>query len=326
MLNTADPHHHRQPSLGELHQELENEQEAQVNRLLHMIRMQQDQIAQMQRQQQNAQQEPSPTSTEQTRFPTPPSNLQTPGTNITDPSSPRSSSIPGLPHAHGHFNRPHSLSRQSSARMSNAGTNSRGGSPAFPPAANSIGPLTEDFLLGGTRDECAFYQAETQMLTRENQMLKLRIRELGKHLCSSILGLRWVAELGETRTTNGGCDQSCPAQRRWCQWAIITQSRSELSAREPACNFRKRVCATDSRGGRASCEGRLSPEKVLLFFCMLILLGTFGEELAGWDFFATGMIGKVLGAATSDWGSKGGRLYMEGKCQMSGRYEAMILG
>lgn len=30
------------------------------------------------------------------------------------------------------------------------------------------------------RDESAFYQAETQNLTRENQMLKLRIRELGK--------------------------------------------------------------------------------------------------------------------------------------------------
>jgi hypothetical protein len=30
------------------------------------------------------------------------------------------------------------------------------------------------------RDESAFYQAETQNLTRENQMLKLRIRELGE--------------------------------------------------------------------------------------------------------------------------------------------------
>lgn len=29
-LGTADPHHHRAPSLGDLHQELEEEQEAQV--------------------------------------------------------------------------------------------------------------------------------------------------------------------------------------------------------------------------------------------------------------------------------------------------------
>ena len=183
-LPTADPHHHRQPSLGELHQELESEQEAQVNRLLHMIRIQQDQLAAIQRQQQQHAQEPSPTSTEQTPFPTPPSTMGTPAyTNITEQSSRRSSSVSGLPHiSHGHFNRPHSLSRQSSARISNAGTNSHATSPALHPVSGNLGPLTEDFLLGGTRDECAFYQAETQTLTRENRMLKLRIRELGKQI------------------------------------------------------------------------------------------------------------------------------------------------
>lgn len=36
-MNTADPHHNRQPSLGDLHQELEAEQESQVNRLLQMV-------------------------------------------------------------------------------------------------------------------------------------------------------------------------------------------------------------------------------------------------------------------------------------------------
>lgn len=36
------------------------------------------------------------------------------------------------------------------------------------------------WVLGG-RDESAFYQAETQMLVRENQMLRHRIRDLGKH-------------------------------------------------------------------------------------------------------------------------------------------------
>lgn len=35
--------------------------------------------------------------------------------------------------------------------------------------------------LGG-RDESAFYQAETQMLTRENQMLRHRIRDLERQL------------------------------------------------------------------------------------------------------------------------------------------------
>lgn len=36
------------------------------------------------------------------------------------------------------------------------------------------------------RDESAFYQAETQMLVRENQMLRHRIRELGKSRSYSV--------------------------------------------------------------------------------------------------------------------------------------------
>ncbi|RMY55823.1 hypothetical protein D0865_03970 [Hortaea werneckii] len=67
----ASPPHHRHPSLGELHQELENEQEAQVNRLLHMIRLQQDQLAAFQQRQQS----PLPsTSTFQTSSPEPSSS------------------------------------------------------------------------------------------------------------------------------------------------------------------------------------------------------------------------------------------------------------
>ena len=40
---------------------------------------------------------------------------------------------------------------------------------------------SDEWLLPGSwgRDESAFYQAETQNLTRENQMLRMRIRELG---------------------------------------------------------------------------------------------------------------------------------------------------
>lgn len=44
----------------------------------------------------------------------------------------------------------------------------------------------DDWMLPGgsqsSRDDVAYYQAETQMLTRENQMLKMRIRELGMPL------------------------------------------------------------------------------------------------------------------------------------------------
>lgn len=164
-LGTADPNHHRAPSLGQLHQELENEQESQVNRLLYMIRLQQDQLAAIQGQQQQG---TTATSTEQ--------STQT-NSNGPDHNSPRS-----YPSAQP-FNRPASLSRQSSTHPhpANAGTSSHGSSPALRPAsATHLGPLTEDFLLGGTRDESAFYQAETSNLTRENQMLKQRVRELGK--------------------------------------------------------------------------------------------------------------------------------------------------
>jgi len=43
----------------------------------------------------------------------------------------------------------------------------------------------EQMGLGG-RDESAFYQAETQMLIRENQMLKHRIRDLEKQLSEAV--------------------------------------------------------------------------------------------------------------------------------------------
>ena len=50
----------------------------------------------------------------------------------------------------------------------------------------------DDMLPGSAtgRDESAFYQAETQNLTRENQMLKLRIRELGEYTALKV----WVLE------------------------------------------------------------------------------------------------------------------------------------
>lgn len=97
----TSPRHERAPSLGELHQALEYEQEGQVNRLLTMIRHQHD------------------TTTS--------------------------------PHDHHHHHQQHHLD-------------------PLPAPAPTTSP---------SRDEAAFYQAETQNLTRENQMLKLRIRELG---------------------------------------------------------------------------------------------------------------------------------------------------
>ncbi|KAI9799551.1 MAG: hypothetical protein M1825_004477 [Sarcosagium campestre] len=176
---TADPHHQRAPSLGELHQELEAEQEAQVNRLLQMIRTQQIQLSQMQQ----ATGQPLPdsvatavddsTPTSERSFSLP--SLAPPATSVVHPR-PRSPAGPG------HHRGSHDLSRQSSRRSR---TPSRTASPSLRPLSASLSGYTdtsEPWTLGGSRDESSFYQAETQMLTRENQMLRMRIRELERQV------------------------------------------------------------------------------------------------------------------------------------------------
>jgi hypothetical protein len=179
------PHHERAPSLGELHQELEYEQEGQVNRLLNMIRQQQAQI-----------------STLQAGHPQPSSSAVDDST----PTSERSMSLPQSTHlSHAAVspmpispmpmtNQPRShspfglgtISRQSSfADRSRGGSHT--GSPALRPISGQGGVHDYNDMLPGSapsRDESAFYQAETQNLTRENQMLKLRIRELGTYIIS----------------------------------------------------------------------------------------------------------------------------------------------
>jgi hypothetical protein len=188
------PHHHRQPSLGEMYQDMEIETEGRVNRLLHMIRLQQDQLTALQSQNNQTHDSSAiaptpPTSTSRPSSAHPqdsqhqqqqPAGAAAASTNANSRSTSFSSAVPtqqtGLPHGHGIFNRPHSLSRQSSARISNNASGTT--SPALHPSSG-LGPLTEDFLLGGTRDDAAFYQAETMNLTKENQLLKHRIKELG---------------------------------------------------------------------------------------------------------------------------------------------------
>jgi hypothetical protein len=168
-----DPQHIRTPSLGELHQELENEQEFQVNRLLHEIRRLQEQL-----QRQNSGQGQSAISDEAASdrsaplpiFPTGSTQQPAHPTLMHSGSVPRS---PGIPmHPRSSFD----MARADLHRRSR--TPSRGASPRLRSASIS-GDSGEHWVLGG-RDESAFYQAETQMLTRENQMLRHRIRDLGK--------------------------------------------------------------------------------------------------------------------------------------------------
>ncbi|KAK7707901.1 hypothetical protein SLS57_009160 [Botryosphaeria dothidea] len=173
----ASPSHNRAPSLGEIHQELENEQEAQVNRLLQMIRRQQAEIATLRANdstppasgpRDSAIDDSTPSSERSLSLPQSATASQS---NVSQIAPPRARSP--MPAASGQG----SLSRNSSYRQSR--NSSRTGSPALRPTSHHS--ESGEWLLGSSnsRDESAFYQAETQNLTRENQMLKMRIRELG---------------------------------------------------------------------------------------------------------------------------------------------------
>ncbi|KAJ5471716.1 hypothetical protein N7530_009073 [Penicillium desertorum] len=180
---TADPHHQRAPSLGELHQELEQEQEAQVNRLLQMIRSQQAQLQQYQ-QQQNPQ--------------------STAAIDDTTPASERSAFFPPGPAAPPAGNR---LSISSSfSNRRNSRPSSQATSPNLRPL-DSRGPegvepfpgLRDSPSRRGSRDESAFYQAEASSLARENVLLRQRIRELERQ----IGGLTTSQTASSATTTSG---------------------------------------------------------------------------------------------------------------------------
>jgi hypothetical protein len=115
------------------------------------------------------------TPTSERSFSFPGANQQLVTATVTNPR-PRSPTPQGQPR------RPVDLSRQSSRRSR---TSSRGtSSPSLLPLSGFHGGDGSEhgWVLGGSRDESAFYQAETQMLNRENQMLRQRIRELGTYL------------------------------------------------------------------------------------------------------------------------------------------------
>lgn len=156
-----------------------------------MIRQQQTQIQQLQSQQQpstSAVDDSTPTSERSMSIPNR-ENLPA-FTNVAD--MPFSTGLADLPRSTwGEGREPYAnngplgtMSRQSSF-ADRSRNSSHAGSPALrPTSSHGLGPHgSTDFLppsSTNTRDESAFYQAETQNLTRENQMLKQRIRELGQ--------------------------------------------------------------------------------------------------------------------------------------------------
>ncbi|KAJ9630365.1 uncharacterized protein PV06_08094 [Exophiala oligosperma] len=175
-IATGDPHHQRQPSLGEIHNELEQEQEAQVNRMLQMIREQQLQLDALRNNSQHTT-EPSQSSAQSGST----------GLAVLDddqtPASERSISFPSVHPAVPPQQQPPPPTRRFSRDPSSASR-----SPALRPlpsqeaSADWPSSPVEGGRRGSFRDESAFYQAETAMLTRENQLLRQRIRELEKQI------------------------------------------------------------------------------------------------------------------------------------------------
>ncbi|KAG4435666.1 hypothetical protein IFR05_008861 [Cadophora sp. M221] len=175
IMATGDPHHFRAPSLGEIHQEIEQEQEAQVNRLLQMIRTQQQELQQLQLARGTSDQnhgtapvidESTPTSERSMSF----SNQNARHSAMSTPRSPSAALHPrssfDLARADLQHRRSRTPSRTASPRMRSTSISGEGG---------------ETWNLAG-RDESAFYQAETQIIVRENQMLRQRIRELERQV------------------------------------------------------------------------------------------------------------------------------------------------
>ncbi|OAA61460.1 L-2-hydroxyglutarate dehydrogenase [Cordyceps fumosorosea ARSEF 2679] len=165
------PQHHRAPSLGELHQELEAEQEAHVNRLLQMIRQQQLELQRLQANNPNHSSGHGASAEDSSAVSDRPAG---PSSHGPSPAMPLGS-YPRSPVFH---HRP-SLDMARADLHRRSRTPSRGASPRL--RSTSISAESGDWALGG-RDESAFYQAEAQMLTRENQMLKHRINDLQKQL------------------------------------------------------------------------------------------------------------------------------------------------
>jgi hypothetical protein len=178
----GDPHHHRAPSLGELHQELEQEQEAQVvrqttffsaslmvdsfqNRLLQIIRNQELRIQQLEQQQHPQQSAILGDATPSTEHPV---------------SFVHTNSLSNIAGSRTSTQLPSSLS----SRPSQAHSPSLRPTDVFRDASEWVAVPGDGLGRRGSlsREESSFFQAEAASLARENQMLRQRIRELERQL------------------------------------------------------------------------------------------------------------------------------------------------
>ncbi|GFF81865.1 hypothetical protein IFM53868_03281 [Aspergillus udagawae] len=214
---TGDPHHQRAPSLGELHQELEQEQEAQVNRLLQMIRNQQAQLQHLQQQQQQsgaAVEDSTPPSERSVGVPIIPP-LPAAGSGRTSTQFPSSLSSHRASRPPSETASPRLRPLPSASLHGTSADSSRG-----PEGLDLVAGTSETSSRRGSRDEVAFYQAEASMLNRENQMLRQRIRELERHI-------------SELTTSGTRPEQSAPPATQGAEAADHHASAGVGSATEP---------------------------------------------------------------------------------------------
>lgn len=219
--------HGRAPSLGEIHQEFEAETEGHVNRLLQIISQQQLQLHQLQAQVNGGQ---SPVTADE------PSASSAAAAAAAPASSGPSSAIPvltpssSLPRSPMQPRSSFDLAR-ADLQQRRSRTPSRTASPRLRSTSISGDSAVAGEPLGlAGRDESAFYQAETQMLTRENQMLRHRIRDLERQL----------TELGATSPTAAVTHEPF-------QHSNLTRSTSVSGEHVPATETQKDVPATESQ-------------------------------------------------------------------------------
>jgi hypothetical protein len=179
LVSNGDPNHQRNLSFSEIHEELEQEQEAQVNRMMRMIGDQQLYLDQIRMQCKSGSGHYSkPTSItavpndlhETEAFDIPQLNVITSESVSSLPTSPTGPSSPPT-------------TRSPTSRSLTHATCANNFTPS--PSLSDRGSPRLAGIRRGRRsidDELKYYEAEASWLARENQILRMRLRKLEKQI------------------------------------------------------------------------------------------------------------------------------------------------
>ncbi|KAL1895986.1 hypothetical protein Cpir12675_003026 [Ceratocystis pirilliformis] len=200
----------RTTSLGEIHQELEVEQEAQVNRLLGMIRQQQLELQRLQAlQSHNNNTSDNSAAIDESAIASPLPATTSP-VGVSRPAGINHSLSPTTQQQPAQGQIPRSSFDLVRADIQHRRRNSSiEASPRMRPPSIS-GGTEHGYGLGfgsassamAARDDSSFYQAETQIMMRENQMLRHRIRELEKQVADMAAASPTTANQNLTRRSS----------------------------------------------------------------------------------------------------------------------------